>query len=88
MQTITHQRHKTAVYLTKEQLDHLDRMDRDCLFSTGHRLFVTGVVGMMLEILVRLQFSTVGISSSDKFYDRLLEEWRKNPEIVKNGVRR
>lgn len=69
----THLRaHRVIASLNREQLDFLDKIGKDALFSAGVKLSRTEILSAMVNILKRLPLSGDGLHSAQQFEERVL----------------
>lgn len=75
---------RVIAFLTREQLDFIDKISKDALFSTGHKLSRIEIIQAIVEIIRRLDFSGKDIHSTDELEQRIMDVAKKAlPEIRK-----
>ena len=72
---------RVLVNLTREQLDHLDTIGKDAQFSTGVKLYRSTILGMMAEVLLRLEIRGQNIRCAEDFWKRVSHSWARNPGL-------
>ncbi len=70
--TGTNEKVKIATFLTRDELDFLDKLSKDARFSTGHKLTRTDIVRALIDVFKTTSINTKGISSKSELEDRLL----------------
>ena len=69
----THLRaHRVIASLNREQLDFLDKIGKDALFSSGVKLSRTEILSAMVNVLKRLPLSGEGVHSGRQFEEQVL----------------
>ena len=69
--------HRVIAALNREQVDFLDKLGKDALFSSGVKLSRTEILSAMVDILRRLKVSGVGLASRDGLEDRILHAMKR-----------
>ena len=69
-------RNRVICFLTREQVDCLDQIGKDAMFSTGVKLPRTVILGCMAELIVRTQIRGHGIRNAEQFLDRVKDAIR------------
>lgn len=73
--------HRVIASLSRAQIDFLDKIGKDALFSAGVKLSRTTIISAMVNALRRLEISTEGVSSKKELEDTILETVKKNAKI-------
>jgi len=63
--------------LNRGQLDFLDKIGKDALFSCGVKLSRTEILSAMVNVLKRLNLTGEGIRSAEQFEQRVVELVKK-----------
>lgn len=79
MTAVRHNMHRVVTFLDRDQVDLLDRIGKDALFSTGVKFPRTRIMAGLIELLRWANVSGEGIRSAHDFEQRLLEALRKMP---------
>ena len=69
--------HRVIASLNRDQVDFLDRLGKDALFSAGVKLSRTEILSAMVNVLRRLEFNGEGVTSSDELERRMVEAIRQ-----------
>ncbi len=68
-----HQRaHRVVASLNREQVDFLDKLGKDALFSSGVKLSRTQILAAMVNALRSVQLTGEGIRTPEQFEQRIL----------------
>ena len=73
--------HRVIASMNREQVDFLDKIGKDALFSSGNKLSRTQILAAMVNVLQRLNLSGDGVRTAQQFEQRILEA------IAKGGAR-
>ena len=65
--------HRVIASLNREQLDCLDKIGKDALFSSGVKLSRTEILSAMVNVLKRLHLTGEGIQSAEQFEQRVVD---------------
>ncbi len=65
--------HRVIASLNREQIDFLDKIGKDALFSSGVKLSRTHILSAMVNVLKRLEVTGEGVNSSEQFEQRVVE---------------
>ena len=68
------QAHRVIALLNRQEIDVLDKIGKDALFSTGVKLPRTAILKALVQVCLRLDVSGDGVKSSEEFADRVLQE--------------
>ncbi|MBN1405091.1 MAG: hypothetical protein JW946_01065 [Candidatus Omnitrophica bacterium] len=76
---------RIIAFLTREQLDFIDKISKDALFSTGKKLSRTTIVQVIIEAVRKIDLSGEDIHCADELEQRILDMVKKTmPEIAEN----
>ena len=64
--------HRVIASLNREQVDFLDKLGKDALFSSGVKLSRTQILAAMVNALRRFHLTGEGIISSEQFEARIV----------------
>jgi len=67
-----HRSHRVIASLNREQVDYLDKLGKDALFSSGVKLSRTEILAAMVDLLRKLKVSGEGLASRDGLEQRIL----------------
>lgn len=65
--------HRVIASLNREQVDFLDKIGKDALFSAGVKLSRTHILAAMVNVLKRLHLTGEGVKSPEQFEQRIVE---------------
>lgn len=63
---------RIVAFLTREEIDFLDKLAKDALFSTGHKLSRTDIVRAFVDAVKVKEINADGIHSKAELEQRLL----------------
>ena len=66
--------HRVVTFLDRSQVDYLDKMGKDALFSTGVKFPRTRVISALIDLLRKLNVSGEGLRSDQDLEQRLLQK--------------
>ena len=69
--------HRVIASLNREQVDFLDKLGKDALFSCGVKLSRTQILAAMVNILKRCELTGEGIKTPEQFEERVVETMHK-----------
>ncbi len=65
--------HRVIASLNREQIDFLDKIGKDALFSAGVKLSRTHILAAMVNVMKRLELDGEGIRTAEQFEQRLVD---------------
>ena len=65
--------HRVIASLNREQVDILDKIGKDALFSSGVKLSRTEILSAMVNVLTRLNLTGEGIQGAGQFEQRVVD---------------
>ncbi len=65
--------HRVVTFLTREELEFLDKLEKDIMFSTGMHISRSQIIEDMAELLARTQMNADGVKSNDELKQRILD---------------
>lgn len=68
--------HRVIAALDRDQVDFLDRLGKDALFSAGVKLSRTEILSAMVNVLRRLELSGDGVASGNELEIRIMDAMR------------
>jgi len=71
--------HRVIASLNREQVDFLDKIGKDALFSAGVKLSRTQILAAMVNVLRRFNLTGEGVKTPEQFEQRIVEaidKWR------------
>lgn len=78
---------RVITFLTREELDYIDKISKDSLFSTGSKLPRAKVLEAMVEACMESGITGEGIHSKEELMKKIFNEVAKKAleEINRNG---
>lgn len=70
----TKQVHRVVTFLDRQQVDYLDKLGKDALFSTGVKFPRTRVISALIDLLRKVNVSGEGLRSDQDLEERLLKK--------------
>ncbi len=64
--------HRVIASLNREQVDFLDKIGKDALFSAGIKLSRTEIVAAMVNVLRRANLTGEGVRTAEELEQRIL----------------
>ena len=76
--------HRVVTFLDRSQVDYLDKMGKDALFSTGVKFPRTRVISALIDLLRKMNVSGENLRSDQDLEQRLAQKLTSNaPEAKK-----
>ena len=76
--------HRVITMLGRQEMDYLDKLGKDALFSTGHKLSYNDILRALIDFAMEAGISGEKIDSAQSFKDKLTRQLSKL-EIKKGG---
>lgn len=73
-ETQAKQVHRVVTFLDRSQVDFLDKMGKDALFSTGVKFPRTRVISALIDLLRKLNVSGEGLRTDQDLEQRLVQK--------------
>ena len=70
--------HRVIAALNREQVDYLDKLGKDALFSSGIKLSRTQILAAMVNVLKRLNLTGEGVTTAQQFEQRIVDAMLNN----------
>ena len=81
--------HKVVTLLTREELDFLDKLEKDVMFSTGKYISRSQILQDMAELLAKTKMNANGIKDNEelksKMQEAILKTMQKQEPIQKQN---
>lgn len=65
--------HRVVTFLTRQELDFLDKLEKDMMFSTGRHLSRAQIIQDMADILTHTKMNALGIKDDAQLKARIIE---------------
>lgn len=66
--------HRVVTFLDRSQVDYLDKMGKDALFSTGVKFPRTRIISALIDLLRKVNLNGEGLRSDHDLEERLLQK--------------
>ncbi len=66
--------HRVVTFLDRSQVDYLDKMGKDALFSTGVKFPRTRIISALIDLLRKVNLSGEGLRSDADLEERLIQK--------------
>lgn len=79
--------HRVVTFLTREEMEFLDGLEKDMMFSTGKHISRSKIIEDLAGLLARTQMRATGIQTNEELQRRILEAMSRlrQQEQAKNG---
>jgi len=67
-------KHRVITMLDRKELDFLDKLGKDALFSTGHKLSYNEILRGLIEFSIEIKLSGNQVDSEKKFKDKIIQQ--------------
>lgn len=78
---------RVITFLTREELDYIDKLSKDSLYSTGTRISRAKVIEAMVDACMKIGITGENIRSKEELMNKLFNEIAKkaiqNREVIK-----
>lgn len=75
--------HRVITMLGRQELDYLDKLGKDALFSTGRKLSYNDILRGLIEFAMEAGISGEKIDSATSLKDRLLQQLHNLTQAIK-----
>lgn len=65
--------HRVITFLTRDELDFLDRIGKDALFSAGTKLSRSKIISAIVNVVRRLNIDGRGLSSKKELENKIIK---------------
>lgn len=66
--------HRVVTFLDRQQVDYLDKLGKDALFSTGVKFPRTRVISALIDLLRKVNLSGEGLRTENDLEERLIKK--------------
>ncbi|MDD5595469.1 MAG: hypothetical protein PHY94_04395 [Candidatus Omnitrophica bacterium] len=67
-------KHRVITMLDRKELDFLDKLGKDALFSTGHKLSYNEILRGLIEFSIEIGLSGKQVDSEKKFKEKIIQQ--------------
>lgn len=79
---------KAVAFLTREQIDFIDKLSKDALFSTGRRLSRSAIIQAMVEAFRKLDFAGSGVKSAEELEKKMLDVAKESLSTISEELKK
>ncbi|MDD4953459.1 MAG: hypothetical protein PHG40_00965 [Candidatus Omnitrophica bacterium] len=65
--------HRVVTFLTREELDFLDKLEKDMMFSTGRHISRSQIIQDMAGLLTETQMDASGVKDDTELRSRIMQ---------------
>jgi len=65
--------HRVIALLGREQIDYLDKLGKDALFSAGHKLSRTKIISYFVDFAKEIGFTGKNVRTEEEFIKKIKE---------------
>ena len=78
---------RVVTFLTREEIDFLDKLEKDAIFSSGKYISRSQIIQDLAELLARTEMNAVGVKDDQELKERMIEaigklNKREHPEAA------
>jgi len=77
-------KHRVVTFMTRQELEFLDKLEKDMMFSTGKHIPRSQIIQDLAELLSRSGMDAVGIKDDSALEKRMLEALAKMSQQLKD----
>ena len=74
--------HRVITFLTREELDFIDKIGKDALFSAGSKLSRSKIISAIINVMRKVQIDGCGLNSKEELEARII----KAIKIISKGI--
>ncbi len=71
-------RERVVTFLNRNEVDFLDKIGKDALFSTGIKLSRAKLIAWLIDLMKKLDINGENIKSEKEFEERIFEVLKEN----------
>ena len=80
--------HRVITFLTRDELDFLDKLGKDALFSAGCKLSRSKIISAMVNVIRKLNIDGQGVSSRKELENKIVNTLRSLNKTTAEGTQR
>lgn len=69
----TNMTHRVVTFLTREELEFLDKLEKDMMFSTGTRVSRSKIIEGLVDLLAKTHMDANGIKNSQQLEEKIAQ---------------
>lgn len=74
--------HRVITFLTRDELDFLDKIGKDALFSAGTKLSRSKIISAIVNVIRRLNIDGSGLHSKEELEGRIVRAMKKVAKVI------
>lgn len=78
--TLTQKKERVVTFLNREEVDYLDKVGKDALFSTGTKLSRAKLIAWLIDFMESLNINGQGINSEKDLESRIISKLENSQE--------
>ena len=79
--------HRVITFLTREEVDFLDKVGKDALFSAGSKLSRSKIISAIVNVIRKLDISGSGLHSRRELESRIIRAMKSISESQTYGTK-
>ena len=72
--------HRVITFLTREELDFLDKVGKDALFSAGGKLSRSKIISAIVNVMRKLDIDGCGLKSKEDLEGRIIKSLKQRKQ--------
>ncbi len=80
--------HRVITFLTRDELDFLDKIGKDALFSAGTKLSRSKIISAIVDVMRRLNIDGSGLRSKKELEGRIIKAMKNISKIIYDKSRK
>jgi hypothetical protein len=81
---VTQLKHKVITMLDRKEVEFLDKLKNDALFSTGHKLSYNDILKGLVELAMDTHLDARNVHSDKELEEKMLEKIKETLEKIKD----
>jgi hypothetical protein len=77
--------HKVVTFLERKEVEFLDKLKNDALFSTGHKLTYNDILKGLVELAMDTHLDGQDVHSDKELEEKMLKKIKETLEKIKNS---
>jgi hypothetical protein len=77
--------HRVITFLTRDELDFLDKIGKDALFSAGTKISRSKIISAIVNVLRKLEIDGSGATSKKELEKRIIKAMKRINESRRSG---
>jgi hypothetical protein len=77
-------KHRVITMLDRRELEFLDKLGKDALFSTGHKLSYNEILKWLLDFAIEIGLTGENVNSKDKLIEKIAQKIREKQGGTQN----